>query len=116
MTNLHELILSVKKKNKNNKINKNKRVKFCPVILTKKKTNRNKQKGQLVYSDIRWYVVPALPTLLPLPNDYEQSQIISYPNTRAGQNWPSENWAQVYSLYMVDPILIFKHLPQSSKQ
>ena len=48
MTNLNES-LHVKKKNyNNNKINKNKRVKFCPVILTKKKTNRNKQKGQLV--------------------------------------------------------------------
>ena len=52
MTNLHELILCVKKKNNNNKINKNKTVKFCPVILTKKKTNRNQQKGQLVYSAI----------------------------------------------------------------
>ena len=69
-----------------------------------------------MYSDITWYVVPVLPTLLPLPNAYEQPQIISYPNTRAGQNWSSENLAQVYSLYMVDPILIFKHLPQSSKQ
>ena len=38
MTNLHK-ILSEKK---------NKTVKFCPVILTKKKTNGNNEKGQLV--------------------------------------------------------------------
>ena len=39
MTNLHK-ILSEKKKNK--------RVKFCPVILTNKKTNGNNEKGKLV--------------------------------------------------------------------
>ena len=51
MTNLNEIIYVKKKNNNNNnnnKRNKNKRVKFCPVILTKKKTHRNKQKGQLV--------------------------------------------------------------------
>ena len=75
MTNVNE-ILHVKKKKKNIQRNKSKGVKFCPVILTKKKTNRNKQKGQLT-----WYynrgVAPALPTLLLLPDDCEQPQLVS---------------------------------------
>ena len=89
------------KNNNNNKINKNKGVKFCPVILTKKKTNRNKQKGQLVWHYTMCCIFTAYTTAAAWRS---WRTTTSYPNARAGQNWHSENWAQVYSLNMVDTI------------
>ena len=75
MTNLHEILHVKKIIINNNKINKNKGVKFCPVILTKKKQIETNKKGS--WCDITRCVVPSLPTPLPLPDDREQPQLVT---------------------------------------